>query len=240
MLLTDFQEVIKIDEQINALHRQLSTLYNKRNFITTATTLESPPADNYKSIRESWQKYSISIPARARLKSRLDQAESLLNELNSLPRYDGKFELFLLPPSSKIMLPDFARHRATQEVSSYPDFISPELPKPDSQKDWKLYLVYGGRAGLTIADFEAFMRERHYAVAGKDMSGLTVRGYALYTLMKDFPVDEHGWSLLPAAKTSNAGSVACAGFVDGRYRFLLDETAGLLGQNSFRPAMEIK
>ncbi len=252
MLLTNFKEVIALDEQISKLHQELSVLYAERSSIANSTDqsktfIQSTKSDTtvhatttrereqYEILRAAWMKYAVTVPAFKSLQAKLTSANAILSNLESNGTDINDYEFFLSPPTAKIAFP--LKNNGTEK---HQGFDSPDMPALSAQKQWKLLMVYKKRDGLPVSNYKNFIDKKQYMISGYNMRGLNIRDYGLYTLMQNTPVDVDQWSLLPASNTIDKNQVVCAGFIDNQYRYVLDDTTSLLGDNSFRPAMEIK
>ncbi len=243
MLLTEFKEVLALDKRINDLHRELSVLYEERKAITISTS-QSPgftrstassantqattswEHEQYEILRTAWLKFDLAIPAYKTLHKKLTMAKATLATLNASSATKDCFELFLCPPISRL--------------ASQSGLATGIAAKSKPQRHWKVLLAYKQPAGLPIEDDQLFFDSQQYLFGGYDMQGLNMREYGLYTMLQSAPIDVERWSLLPAQQTEDQQQIVCAGYIGNQYRYVSDDKRSLLGENSFRPAMEVK
>lgn len=257
MLLIDYKKVVEIDQTINELHKKLAELYAQRSGIvastgsqaaTTNTTRASNASasgstaiiddewvrDCYDDLQEAWVRYDIKIPSFTTLKRKLAAAQVVLDDI--LPEYGASFNLLLVPPAKLFSLP------LTDEIAEKSNLIfSPALPAAQTvAKGWKLFVVYTDSLAPKVEDYAHFVAKKNPVFAGYEMPGLDCREYTAFLLMSYKAIDENSWSLLIRDGDIERGLVPCVTRMGDSYHFEMDATAALIGQNHFRPAMEIK
>ncbi len=233
MLLNDYQQIIEIDHTISDLHKKLAGLYKQRSSIFDEQTAGSTANDtmlSYDVLASDWKAFGIVIPAYATFEKKLAAAGSaLLNLQQAEPEAD--FKLVLIPPSSIFNI-------ASSLVAMQ---FSPALTSQTAKANaWKLFIVATNPEGMTIDDYPMFIKRGGSVVGGKLMTGLNTREYAVLLSMIDKPIDRDSWSVLVRDVDSVLGLVPCVMSISNSYKFDIDSTDVLLGDNHFRAALEIK
>ncbi len=252
MLLTDFKAVTEIDNKIDMLHKKLGDLYQLRAHYTedsspttkkTSTAVKAAWAEQeYERLLEAWAGYEIEIPAFKALRARLIKAKDVIYKLESNePRLTGKLDVLLVPPTRLLDMPDHRGLRGSQDFIYAADYVDPELQFGTSGAVWDVLVAYNAPEGLLLGSADAIVAHKTYRLAGYDTRALGVLEYKALSLQMPTRLDDNAWTMLlknyrPAGSQALA-SVAC---LNGQYRFEADDSAGLLGEEGFRPAVKVK
>ncbi len=248
MLLREFQEVTELDGQIINLQNALVDLYRKRAaFVGEETAKPAAKAskktdwttEQYDYLAQAWAVYGIKAPAFSSLKTKLAKAEKLITELSLAdPRLTGYLTVVLVPPTTMVTPQKLSTMRGQQRFIKQDDFASSDITKPASASTWNVLLAYTAPNGLELGTAQEILKNKSYKIAGHDMRGLGVREYLAMTLQLQKPVDTNGWTIL--LKGAGKGMVPSASFMNGQYRFDVDDVSGLAEQDRFRPGLTIK
>lgn len=252
MLLKHLEQVAEIDDMINQIHEELVDLYRERAHLmgTKPGKLPTLPqavarkrsdwtAEQYENLKMAWAQYDISIPAYATLKKRLQKARTVIEKLTKAePTWKDKLQVVLVPPTSKLQFPVQAELRMKQDWITTPDYVDALLHTPKATT-WQVMVVYGANEGLYMGSPEMMLNKKNSKVANYDITKLGVREYAAFSLQNGSSVDTQTWTVLPKQRLSD-GKMACVAYIDGQYRFDVDEVNGVFGDNRFRPAIEVK
>lgn len=263
MLLADFKAIMKIDNQINDLHTRIATLYRTRATYIDGAQIPAPArptfslgleafadesldkyanwADKqYAALKALWAQYDVRIPAKKQLQTKLKKAEVVIQKLVAAhPEYTGKFEVMLVPPAAILNTQTIDALRMRQSIFRLGDHFDNAIVSKDVSKAWRVLVVYGGVDGLNFGDAKNILDTKAYKMAGFDMRALGIREYMAFSLQSDFAVDTKAWSLLLKGSKSTDAKVVSVACVNGIYRYEIDDIQGL-GDESFRPAVEIK
>ncbi len=269
MLLNELQKIVEIDTRISDMHRELADLYVERSNIvdsgqtvsaTNWATKEAPndkqgnPATlkpkplsereqwarhQHHTLATAWQCYGITLPPFKRLKAKLLKAEEVMADLVvAMPALDGAMAVVAVPPGKLLDFPVSGKLRNLQGFSDGQDYVNQDLPQPAAKRDWRILVTYAAQDGLAFGLPKNILDTRHYLVGGYDTRALGAAEYAALSLQYDQPIDDGTWTLL--LKNYKEGEfVPSAAFVDGRFRFDLDEADGGLDIDLYRPAVEI-
>ncbi len=252
MLLTDFKAVTEIDNKIDMLHKKLGDLYQLRAHYTTdidGRTKKTNPATTavwteqlFQSLSQAWAQHSIEVPSFKSLKARLIKAQTVMRELESEePGLDGKLCVLLVPPARLLDMHDHHGLRDRQDFIYSSDYLDPELKFGTSGTAWDVLVAYNAPEGLLLGSADAIVANKTYKLAGYDTRALGILEYKALSLQTPARLDDNCWTMLlknyrPAIGEALA-SVAC---LNGQYRFEADDSAGLLGEEGFRPAVKVK
>ncbi len=250
MLLKEFKQISDIDNQINSMHKQLADLYARREqyitqpgktqiFSTGNSTTEIGLKTAYTTLQAAWKQYGINIPPIKTIKKRLLKAHDLIQEMSSVPDLQGNLDLLLVPPAKLVGRVENNSLRQKQSFITLPDFISYELPRSFSGKSWHLLVVYNGPQGLEWGTARDILDSKKYLINGRDARGLGLYEYFSLSLQASKPLDEGVWTSLLKNTSSSSKMVPSATFHQGQYRFELDDVRGVLGDERFRPAIEV-
>lgn len=260
MLLTELKKVIDIDDRIGNLHKELADLYEERaRYVKSDGTFKAAVNDSgpvvqannssdtkeswikqeYKQLAQNWARYDITIPPAPLLKQKLGKAKQIIDKLiDEEPDLEGKLGVLLIPPHKEIGSPKSSGLRSFQKFINFEDYINPELSVKPSQKNWRMLVVFNKPAALDLGSAQEILAEKTYLIGGYDTRALGVSEYFALTLQSDTPIDIDSWTLLlKGSKVSNK-LAASAIFIDGQYRFELDDIRGV-GDEKFRPGVEV-
>lgn len=256
MLLNDFKKVSEIDDEIQTLHAQLADLYNKRNEMfgsteagqstqnhTNSIDYEDVNQDKewvdsqYSFLEEAWKTHGIKIPAKKTLNKKLINAKQVIDSLDYDLGEKDLFKLLLVPSSNKLPFPlDKTGNTALEN-----NYMDSGLHKPKKVRNWKLFVVYAQPEGANINNIGELLLDGHMDVCGYKMPGLDLREYSALILQnQDIRFDENSWSLMVKDLALDEGYIPCVSCFGGSYNFNVDDPKSLLGENRFRPAMEVK
>ncbi len=235
MLLSDHKKATEIDHQIQALHAQLTSLYETKLTLQN-NTVEQPHQTTmntadwqvivYAQLKAQWAVKGVKVPSLASLRSKLQKAQRILADINAEQTYAGMFDVMLVPPTSVYGDAQIVRDQGAERTAS-------------NGKNWKLFVVYQPKQGLVIADQVSFIEAGQMKIADYAMPGLTLSQYEVFTQLKQDVCDEGSWSVLPAEMRAPF-TVLCVGYIGDAYHAVADDTRSLIGDNRFRPALEVK
>lgn len=249
MLLRDFQEVTELDSQIINLQNELVSLYKKR---AQAVAGDNPSPQHtamsqtttkqlYNDLTQAWDIYDVTLPTYTSVRPRLAKAQALIADLElTNPHLTGCFSVVMVPPTSILGLDTIAAFRNKQSFVTCSDYIHPDLTKTATAKNWRVLVAYTSTEGLELGSAANILQSNLYKLAGHDMRGLGILEYIALSLQVQAPIDISSWTLLLKGTTSTNQTVGSAAFVAGQYRFDTDDVHGLLTNDRFRPAIEIK
>jgi hypothetical protein len=248
MMLRDFQEVTELDGQIINLQNELVNLYRKRAAVVSDGTpvLATRTAANwtkqqYDQLAIAWAKYGVKIPSFSSLKTQLNKARHVITKLETAQsELAGDLAIILVPKDGIVNSKSAQTFRAQQKFVEHADFISDDVTMQPESKHWRVVVAYSAPEGLLLGNAEDILKAKAYKVAGYDTRALGISEYVAMTLQLDRPFDSMGWNLLLKGTKPEQTSVTSATFIHNQYRFDTDDASGLLDQESFRPAVEIK
>ncbi len=256
MLLADYKRVIEIDSTINDLHEQLSSLYNERaNIVFAPEELQSTPElttintrqtigttiDNkwelssYNELRQIWADFDIVIPIFNKLQPKLLNAKRAISNLQ-LQLQDSSFTLLLVPPA--VIIHKLVKNGIFEQNGVNLAAIQ-QTVRTAKSRSWTLHIVATDPITVT-SESELLVADNHQRISGYEMSGLSTTEYAIYVLTNPQIVDENSWSILTRSINAKEGTITCVSYLGNSYQFENDLVDVLIGNNHFRPAMEIK
>ncbi len=259
MLLNELKKIVEIDTRISDMHRELADLYVERsNIVDAGETVsannwdkqvaakpkqgderEQWAREQYSKLKSAWQCYGISLPAYKQLRAKLAKAYGIRAELAAaLPELQDALQVIAVPPSKLLEFPVSAELRYRQGFSDGQDYINQDLPRPALTRNWRVLVAYAGDIGLSFGLPKDIIATKSYLIGGHDTRALGPSEYAAMSLQYDQPVDDGTWTLL-LKEYKKGDFVPSAAFVDGRFRFDLDEADGGLDIDLYRPAVEI-
>ncbi len=262
MLVSELKKIIDIDSRITSLHQELAALYSERqkyikhNSAVTAAnipksnTIRHPkyPAapdmswvsQSYNYLEKAWNQYGINIPSSRQLRKGLIKSYEVIADLSdNQPELRGKLGLLLVPPSGVLGQPYDNKYRRQQAFINLDDHLNPSLIKRYQQKKWRLFVIYNDEIPLNLGKAKDILSDKKYAISSHDMRGLGVYEYYAMSLQTPKPMDEHTWTLLLKGSGTLSNTVTSVTFINGQYRFEIDDTDGVFGDERFRPAIEI-
>lgn len=257
MLLSDYNRIAEIDTTISDLHAQLAALYNERSSIvvdtpkqtastaktkqsrtTHGTTIENEwELELYNNLKQEWLAFGVQVPTYKKLQAKLSQAKYIILDLAvSLP--DNSFSVLLMPPTAIF---NTLVANGTLENNGINLDTGVEAPKEAKRRSWSVQLVAANPVSVP-ADSNLLTPGNDPVVGGYTMPGLSAAEYATYLLMNNaqWVIDDNSWSILPRTVNVESGLVTCVAYIGNTYRFDTDTTDVLIGNNHFRPAMEIQ
>jgi hypothetical protein len=252
MLLKEYQQISDIDQTIMALHKRLTELYDVRSEMFSKTAglaaqkhFSTPIYTNtawttranittersiYDMLAIFWSSYGVKLPSYKSLKTTLAKADDLCINLN-LAAPDAKFEVIILPPAAVF---NYANSPAVLDFSANVD-----APRASS-KTWKVYVVSGSEHGVDIDDYAAFINEGGMTLGNTFMQGLTVAEYATYASVTNNTIDKDSWSVIIRGINKKSRTVPCILRTTNSFTFDTDSIDVMIGENHFRPALEVK
>ncbi len=259
MLVSELKKVIEIDSRITGLHQELATLYVERQkYIEQTATpgrsvIEGSPlsiqsADTgvtwlqttYNQLSEAWSAYDVKIPALRQLKKPLVKASLVISNLSKdRPELAGRLTILLVPPVHILGQPVDNKHRQSQTFVNLDDYFGEDLIKRYQQKKWRMLVVYDDQVPLNFGKASELLAAKSYMIGGYDIRGLGVYEYFALSLQSPRPLDRHTWTLLLKGTRALAKTVTSVTFINGQYRFEVDDTDGVFGDERFRPAVDI-
>jgi len=264
MQYTQFKKVVEIDNEIGNLHSKLAELYEARAMFaskpsaaieaqgatrqtgqTSSQGINTSPAHQlYSDLSAAWAEHGIVIPSFSALRKQLLKSQVVLQNLIDFDASMGKnMEVLLVPPVTLLRFPAQSSLRRTQPYVALPDFVSPDLVQAtkNNKKTWQVLVAHTGDIGIDYGNTSAIIKNKTYQIAGFDGRALGLRQYVALTLQLNKPIDHNVWTvLLNDKRLLNKKLVASATFMHCQFRFELDEYNTALGEERFRPAIEIK
>lgn len=263
MLYKELQQVVSLDGQISSLHKELSLLYLKRAVFvdvvnpvksSSDTLLKAKKSSHqehsslwiehaYAYLHAAWRVHDITIPTFDQLNKKLLRAYSIIQLIHiSHPELSNHLNVLLVPPSNILGFPSKIVNRHNQPHITLQDFVNQELGSSIAyKKTWQLLVAHCGLTGEDYGSATHMLKNKNYLINGYDMRDLGPRQYAALSLQLNYPIDSNVWTtLLQDTRTLNSKMAPSVTFLNGQYRFELDELVGDLGENRFRPALEIK
>lgn len=252
MLLKHLDQVAEIDDMINQIHDELADLYRERSVLMGGKITASPKfhkviaakqndwmTDQYQALKATWKQYDVTVPAYATLKTRLQKARKAIAKLEAAkPDWKDQLEVVLVPPTNKLSFPLEDKVRLQQTGVTTPDYVDTVLKAPKSSSKWRVLVVYSANEAVYMGSSEMMLDAKNRKVAGYDVTKLGLAEYAAFSLQQTAPVDTQTWTILPKERVGDS-QVACVAYVDGQYRFDIDDINDVFGDNRFRPAIEI-
>lgn len=264
MQYTQLKQVVEIENQITNLHKELSNLYIKRALFTGNTKLGQFSTQGHAKIRKTldtsqfhdpwlsqtynylasaWLVYGLVIPPFVTIEKKLLKARKVIETIIESDQNIGQqMGVLLVPPSALMSFPVDEIMRQEQSHVLLNDYIDPELLSAGkkSQNKWQVMVVYTNQTGLDYGSAAIILKHGKHVFAGYDMRELGLRQYVALTLQLNQVMDQNIWTVLIGDTPISGRLVPSATFLKGQYRFELDEYSSNLGEERFRPAMEIK
>lgn len=250
MLLSDFDKLAQIDNEILTLQDNLVNLYRQRaGLVKPVAKIADQPQqaaseqdvlDNwYRHLQTEWQQRGVRIPNQKVLTKKLQTATITIAVLaDALDVSPSLFTMVLIPPKSTFGLSELAAARRNQPFVRYPDqYDNAKTAYQARSQRWRLLVVYDAHHGLAWGDATTILESKKYVVEGLDTRALGAYEYAIYSLQSLSPRDKDSWTWLLKDKAVQPLSVA---FMSGAYRFSSDDPKGYLQSERFRPAVEIQ
>jgi hypothetical protein len=253
MLLRDLKNITELDEKISALHAELEDLYKQRSSFVLGDvvpqaldhktfTVDKPNDDwlqyEYQRLSTAWATYGIQIPELNKLETKLINARGvILNLAEGNPSLDHKLSIVLVPPSNLFNMDKLADMRQAQTFVLASDYIATKLQSNYRAKKWRVLVVFSDVEGLEIGNAKDIINNQLFKIDGQDMRGLGLYEYLALSLQHPAPLDLQGWTLL--LKGYKTGDVPSVSYTGGHYRFETDDARGILGDERFRPAIEV-
>lgn len=254
MRVPELKRVIDIDNQISRLHQELAVLYDERehylhssvaattNHLKTnaKTTSEEWCVHTYKYLASSWSVHGIKIPSFTSLKKSLSHARSIMaSGLFNQPELSGKLGILLVPPTKILGAPGAKDFRKNQPFISLDDYVDSQTVKRPGVKEWQLYVVYNDPVPLNYGTAAEMLVAKSYLMGNQDTRGLGIHEYYALSLQTPYKLDENTWTLLLNGCSPKSRSVTSVTFINGQYRFEVDESDTVFGDQRFRPAIRV-
>lgn len=259
MLVSELKKVIDIDSRITSLHQELAMLYSERqkyiqqngtqkylNSPTSAAPSKSIKADSkwaksaHAHLASSWAVYDIKVPSFRPMKKWLLRAHEVIEDAGSQrTELSGKLGLLLVPPTQVLGQPGDKQLRKHQSFITLDDYVNSDLIKRYQQKKWRLMVVYQDETPLDIGKAKDILAEKKYQLGEHDARALGVYEYYALSLQSPIALDKQTWTLLLKGTSVNSKTVPSVTFINGQYRFEIDDTDGVFGDERFRPAIEV-
>jgi hypothetical protein len=186
----------------------------------------------YTQLSLMWSNYGVTLPSYETLATKLTKAKQLIGELQS---QGYEFELIIMPPSKLV---DLKHPVITQNNMVFSEGI--DLTSYKTSK-WKVYIVAVKALAYIKGDADNdFIAHNGTIIGGHRMAGLNLREYAIYIATYPDRLSLKSWSLILQGRNAKSKHVPCVSHIGNLYRFDTDDTDVLIGENDFRPAMEIK
>ena len=262
MILKQFQKVFDIDNRIAQMHSELFELYKQRAEIVNPSG-KSPTAKqtwrqklgpsesqrgvsakiwalkSHEELVQKWQFYGIKLPEYKKLEAKLGAAHELLATITGLmPELQNKMELVALPPAKYCSFPVKPELRQLQHPQLLSDLITAGLPKVSKPKSWRLMFVYNQPAGIYLDSPQKLFDEKLFSQHGYDLNALGLVEYAAFSLQHRAIIDQTTNTVL--LKDYKGGELApFASFRGSRYFFEMSVMNSNIGNDRFRPAIEV-
>lgn len=256
MLLTEYNHLNEIDTAISHLQAELTELYRERSKIIFSTepqafsiseTLTSSSAigssadnswvaDEYRQLLAAWQNTGVTIPAFEKLRKKLSRTREILDDL-ALTRTESSFQT-LLVPSAKIFEQMVDNGLFSRQNIRFDESVLATAAN-DKSRGWKIYIVAAQTLIGPLHSASELTPEQLELIPEYKMPGLNVKEYAVFALTNKDSIPENSWSILPRDTDKASGQVPCALRSGDSFQFELDNSDVLIGDNHFRPAMEV-
>jgi hypothetical protein len=261
---TQLKQVVEIDNQITNLHKELSSLYAKRavflgtsglvNLVNSSVSnasgkkhvpLHDPwTIQTYSYLAHAWMVHGIAIPAITEIDKKLARARKIIESLTETDTTIGlQMGVLLVPPIDLVSFPITPKIRLNQAHILLNDYVTGELLETASgkrKKTWQVLVAHLGGTGLDFGSAAQIQKYKKYLINGFDTRALGLRQYIALTLQINNIIDQNVWTILLGEQLANTTLVPSATFINGQYRFELDESNSILGEERFRPAIEVK
>lgn len=236
MKLQDSTEVTAIDQEIVTLHSRLTKLYDQRSALFSLRNVDSglheEAMDCYKKISKSWAVYGIQIPKFTEISKQISKALTVREDwVRNNPDCKDSLEILLVPPNKLISPVNLNTLRLNQRLVQSVDIFDEDVVLPAGSVRWRILVAYSKSAGVDIAQTSMI------APAGS-VSALGMQEYIALTLQLSQPIDLNTWTSFVGKKSS--GQIIFAGFRQGRYRFAVNDIHGVMDDDKFRPAVEVR
>jgi len=251
MLLKQFSQVAEIDDMINQIHEELTELYRERSSLIdgkntqpqnlpkqVATKKNDWAKDQYQQLQSAWAMYEVTIPTYSSLKVRLLKAYKVVQDL-SAAKPECELAVILVPPTSKLGFPVQEGYRSKQDFIITPDYVDASIAKPKQDRSWRMLVIAADNEAQYAGSLEMMLSKKNSKIGGHNVAALGVREYTALTLQLSNPIDTQTWTILPKS-TVSGHQVACVAYIDGQYRFDVDEISDVFDDNRFRAAVEVK
>lgn len=263
MHITEFKKVLDIDDEIGSLHSKLAELYAARALFVNnpsaalvtsnqkkpgsqkvSSVHASSPNQLYSDLMTAWAVHGITIPAYTKLKQQLAKACGVIQQLTTHDSVVGsRMSVLLVPPTTVLTFPVNSSIRQSQPHVILNDFVNPDVLRLAHYKKntWQVLVAYTGENGLDYGSAALIIKNKSYKLVGFDSRALGPQQYAALTMQLNRPLDQGTWNvLLNDTNMLKNNLVTSVTFLKGQFRFELDEANSALGEERFRPAIEIK
>lgn len=257
MQYTQLKQLVDIDNQITNLHKELSNLYAIRSnfhdltlFEDGVNSIESAAASvdpwvihTYAMLSNAWSVHKIDIPSLTILAKKLAKAQKIIQAVNQDDSKVGKhLGILLVPPDNIMQLPFNRRRINTQTHIALDDYIDPEVAVNTFAKknSWQLLVAHTSATGLQWGSAVEILKHNKYNICGYDANAMGLRQYVALSLQLNKALDVGVWNMLLHNQLPETKQVLSVTFLNGQYRFELDEPNSILGDERFRPAIEIR
>lgn len=259
MYLKDLTKVTEIDQRIAAKHREIAELYQEKLVLMNApdgsmTTysglstegLTATATDTHMSLAEqwyhqavsAWEKHGVKIPSYSTLRAKFTRAEKKLKLIaESCPEISSEMIAIVVPPV-KVMPFPANELRNNQGLTSYEDYVHHAIASPIKQRNWRVLLTYAAPDSIFIGSPKQMLKDKSYILAGFDMRDLGLREYSALSLQADYLLDEVSWTALLKDYKKNR-PITYVGYMQGRYRFEIEDADNILDDDGFRPTIEV-
>jgi hypothetical protein len=237
MRVQDLSKITLIDTEITQLQHKLAMLYGQRSALVDGNI--GSDINKYSVMTEKchqelskiWHKYTINIPPISSLGRKITKALQIISNLeNEHQDLRSNLKILLVPPASKLKIPLEKEVRQQQRLLWGNDCISDDIVIHKGSNRWKVLVVYARESGLKHShDFASLYKNKY--------GDLGLREYIALTLQLSQPIDLTTWT---SFSVDNNKSYACAGFRSGRYRIITNDIYGMMDDDRFRPAIEVK
>ncbi len=210
---------------------------------------EQSPLDNpwilhtYSALEASWKVHGFIIPSVTLIANKLLKAQKVINDITEAePVIGAGMSALLVPPSDILSFPIDQKSRSRQPHIILSDYVNSELhlTTHEPNKTWQMLVAYAQATGVEYGTASNILKHRNYMIADYDTRALGLRQYAALTMQINKPIDENTWTILLNEWAKVNGLISSVTFLNGQYRFDFDEPNSILGDERFRPAVEIK
>lgn len=194
----------------------------------------------YDLLTTAWSKYGIEIPAQTELQEKLFKARTTIRELiEAMPELEFKLGVLLVPPTKLTGWPIKQSLCKTQGIRDTNDFVNPNLPKPETDKNWRLLVTDTSESGVHLSSPNKIFIDRAYEIGQYDTRALGLTEYAALSLQAGEPIDKTTNTWLLKGFIGGRGAPGAA-FLDGGFNFDLSNADIVYDNFRFRPAVEVK
>ncbi|CAN5640173.1 hypothetical protein BH23PAT1_BH23PAT1_4880 [soil metagenome] len=196
----------------------------------------------YERLVAIWSNYDIKLPAFSTFQERLETAHKLIDRIvESRSEFSNSLGVMLVPPTQLFNMNSYQEMLFQKHAAPAVACINPELGHGTKSKKWRIFIVHTAQQGVKYGTAAQILANKSYIIAGHDMRALGLIEYAALTLQSQSIIDDNSWTLLLRNHHKNKGRlVPSVAYIGQSYKFEQDDEIGLLDDDYFRPAVEVR